>query len=856
MTIEKLTHLDCAATRFLSLICVVSVLGLGACTDAPSDILNKRALLERHDWWDNRDWEWYEANIPFFESPDADIDATYYYRWEVLTKHLVYGSPETGYTFTEFIDRPYWSGAYGAISCPLRHPAYEIRWLKNRRVIDDFAHYWFETPGAEPRSYSNWYGDAMWATYTVLGDRRFIEGVLPHMVTQYERWTREHFDPNHGMFSWVGAWDGMEYNINSRLTEDEFGGGEGYRPTLNSYMYADAMAISKAAALLGDGERSELFTDRAAALKSRVQEELWDPEREFFFHQFAMDERGGIHAKSLTYETGPHAGSPHGRELLGYVPWQFNLPDPGYEVAWKFLMDPEYFFAPFGPTTVERNDPQFLISPQCCWWSGNEWPYATTQTLVAMANLLNNYRQEVVSREDYFRLLKTYTLDHRMNGRPYVAEAANPDNGSWEGHNFFYHSEHYLHSAYVDLIVTGLVGLRPRDDNVVEVNPLVPDDWDYFALDDLFYHGHRLAVVWDRQGTRYGMGPGLTLLVDGREVARVPELGRVTGELPPGGGRQPQVDRSVNLAVNNGGRFYPWTTASYSHPSTPPHFAVDGNYWYHISPPNRWTTVGSENASDWIEVDFGIQRPVERIKLYFLDDGEGVRAPADYRVEAWNGSEWKEIAGQSRSPSAPTGHRANTIAFPETSSSRVRVVMTHRPGSASGLTELEVWSEATLPLPDPIAPIPNLAVARSSSTFRRPTVSASYTFSSDRIEQISDMAIAFTGYSRNRWTAYDSPNESDWVEVDLGEPRSVSGIDLYLYGDEGGVRAPRSYTVQHWDGVDWTNAQHQLRTPTRPAAWALNRVRFDAVRTDRIRVVFQHDLPAYTGVTELMIWED
>jgi hypothetical protein len=62
--------------------------------------------------------------------------------------------------------------------------------------------------------------------------------------------------------------------------------------------------------------------------------------------------------------------------------------------------------------------------------------------------------------------------------------------------------------------------------------------------------------------------------------------------------------------------------------------------------------------------------------------------------------------------------------------------------------------------------------------------------------------------------------------------------------------------VQHWDGVDWTNAQHQLRTPTRPAAWALNRVRFDAVRTDRIRVVFQHDLPAYTGVTELMIWED
>ncbi len=297
---DSLTHLDNAATRFLALAGLISALGLGACADTPDDILDKRALLERHDWWDNRDWEWYEANIPFFESPDADIDATYYYRWEVLTKHLVYGSPETGYTLTEFIDRPFWSGAYGGISCPLGHQAYEIRWLKNRRIIDDFAHYWFETPGAEPRNYSNWYGDAMWATYQVLGDRRFIEGALPHMVTQYEGWSREHFDPDHGMFSWVGAWDGMEYNINSRLTEDEFGGAEGYRPTLNSYMYADAMAISKAAALLGDVVRSAVFADRAAALKTRIQDELWDPEREFFFHQSANDEKGGVRAKSRT----------------------------------------------------------------------------------------------------------------------------------------------------------------------------------------------------------------------------------------------------------------------------------------------------------------------------------------------------------------------------------------------------------------------------------------------------------------------------------------------------------------------------------------------------------------------------
>src|SRR5437773_6843863 len=73
-------------------------------------ILDKQKLLDALTFWDNRDWDWYKANIPFFDSPDEDINTTYYYRWELVTKHLTYGSPNSGYTFTEFIDRPFWSG--------------------------------------------------------------------------------------------------------------------------------------------------------------------------------------------------------------------------------------------------------------------------------------------------------------------------------------------------------------------------------------------------------------------------------------------------------------------------------------------------------------------------------------------------------------------------------------------------------------------------------------------------------------------------------------------------------------------------------------------------------------------------
>src|SRR6476661_8675706 len=107
----------------------------------PAQILDKQKLLDRQTFWDNRDWDWYAANIPFFESPDADVDTTYYYRWELVTKHLVYGSPETGYAFTEFIDRPFWSGRYGAISCPAGHQLYEVRLLKDGDYAQDYAKY-------------------------------------------------------------------------------------------------------------------------------------------------------------------------------------------------------------------------------------------------------------------------------------------------------------------------------------------------------------------------------------------------------------------------------------------------------------------------------------------------------------------------------------------------------------------------------------------------------------------------------------------------------------------------------------------------------------------------------------------
>ena len=94
-------------------------------------------------------------------------------------------------------------------------------------------------------------------------------------------------------------------------------------------------------------------------------------------------------------------------------------------------------------------------------------------------------------------------------------------------------SRYYNHSTFADLVITGVVGLCPRADDVVEVDPLLPaSTWDWFCLDGVKYHGHFLTIIWDRIGTHYGHGQGLIVLADGHEIAHGTTLSKLTGKLP------------------------------------------------------------------------------------------------------------------------------------------------------------------------------------------------------------------------------------------------------------------------------------------------------------------------------------
>ena len=846
---------------------VLVFLFCGVRCDAQAQVLNKQEMLQRFDFWDNQDWDWYVDNIPFFECPDNDITLTYYYRWELITKHLTYGSPNTGYLFTEFIDRPFWSGAYGAISCPAGHQLYEARWLRSPRIAQDYSRYWLRTPGAQPRNYSTWLADSVWEVERTHPDQQFTTDLLNDLIANYEGWEKRHFVKEVGLFWQTGHDDGMEFNINSRQTQDILRGAPSYRPSFNAYMWADAIAIAKIAAVAGKPEIVAEYQKKANNLKEKMVELMWDEKRQFFYPVFKNDEeRDGHVSKALTktYESGQHAGSQYGRELIGYVPWQFEMFDEDrFDVSWKKLMDRDAFYADFGPSTVERNDPMFLLQKSCCWWSGQSWPYATTQTLKAMANLIQR-GTKVVNAADYVDLLGIYARSHRKDGRPYLAEALHPDTGSFEGHDGYNHSEHYFHSAYCDLVITGLVGFKTRDDDALELIPLAPSEWDYFALEDVRYRNKDVTILWDKNGTRYGKGKGLSVFVNNKQVVKSEELraikiDNVFAKNDETDSAQSQLasETLVNFAVNNDGTYYPRLTASFTGGDSPLMKVNDGNYWYVKHPPNRWTAEGSSNASDWIEIDFGTPRPIESLKLFFLDDGSESRIvpPESVTVEGYAQGKWFSIADQNATLKNVVGHKPTSIALKQVSLEKVRVTMQHASGGKSGLTEIEAWGPATLPLKAASPPAGNHAYNDGSAPFPQATASHSDRFGGLPKNAI-DGKVVFPPTPMNRWTSYESPNAQDWIQVEFKEPRKIGRAELYIYDDRGGVQPPKEYWAEYWTGKEWKRVSNEKHEPATPTGSVMNTCRFQAVETTKMRIVFVHKAPAKSGVTELEFWSE
>ena len=145
-------------------------------------------------------------------------------------------------------------------------------------------------------------------------------------------------------------------------------------------MYGNAKALAAIHVLANNQEKAIVYSAKADTLKTLTQNKLWNTADQFF--EVAKEKTDTLARV---------------KEAIGFIPWYFNMPDSNYSIAWQNVINPNTFLAPFGITTADRSHPQFRTHGCCkCEWDGAVWPFATAQTLTAMANLLDNYNQSVV----------------------------------------------------------------------------------------------------------------------------------------------------------------------------------------------------------------------------------------------------------------------------------------------------------------------------------------------------------------------------------------------------------------------------------------------------------------------------
>jgi hypothetical protein len=191
--------------------------------------------------------------------------------------------------------------------------------------------------------------------------------------------------------------------------------------------------------------------------------------------------------------------------------------------------------------------------------------------------------------------------------------------------------------------------------------------------------------------------------------------------------------------------------------------AIDGN------PYTRWSTQQPQQPGMWLQIDLGEVRPVSQVRL----DNE--QSPADYprgyvvQVSP-DGQDWTTVAEN------PVNDRPLNVTF---SPRDVRLIYIEQTGSDSvywwSIHAIEVSGEVKMS-------------ARTSH---------------NNIQVGADnLAQALDGRPETRWSSRSLQRPGMWLELDLHETRTVSGLTLDTTGSPSDY--PRGYVVRlSTDGQNW-----------------------------------------------------
>lgn len=308
-------------------------------------------------------------------------------------------------------------------------------------------------------------------------------------------------------------------------------------------------------------------------------------------------------------------------------------------------------------------------------------------------------------------------------GQPYTGESHYPTINMWSG-DTTNHSEHYLHSTYLDNVFTNLLGIMPTLDDRLEMRPLVPANWSYFAVENLPYHGTLLSIIWDASGTQYSgsnHSSGLSVYSNGTLIYQQSSLTPFNATLPFSSQEAASTlaarPRYANILTNPNA---PWglPNASADWELSPngdisPWAAwklIDNLLWYDTEPDNRWTNNQSTTPFNSVFLTLPRARTFNGVSLAIMEDverGGVVACPSAITVSLADGTVVAE-----RDPwTGCEGNALNTVLFdkPTVDPSNVttastgydvtadylQITLWNQLHYAVAVSEIQIWVEAS-----------------------------------------------------------------------------------------------------------------------------------------------------------------
>lgn len=681
---------------------------------------------------------WWVDNIPYIDVPEPAIKKYIYYRWWLMRFNFLDADiPGNDFQFPTSIEGVLGYNNAIALTVPmfiddlkyLRDPMYSYGpWVSTGESSGGGR--FMDNPG-DPENWSNSYtqyiSEAAWRSYEIHGGQapiiqnlaRYAEGDVKGQLAFYDH------DGN-GLIEY--DWGALTGNDADAVSFD-------WRPgnldrAEAAYQYSGALAAANAYEQAGNTAKATEMRGIADRIRDAILTVLWNPDDQLFEHRHVA-----------TNEHVPW------KEINNYYPFAVGaIPNQQpYTDALRLFADPALY--PIFPFYTANQADKAEAAEQGFPGSNNFSQINSTVQFRLFSSVLHNYTTPYITAQDYKKLLYWNAWAGFIGGNTAWPDSNeywfnwNPTTQTINGRSGIHHT---ILGGSNWTVIEDVLGVRPRADAKVELAP-IDIGWDHAMVDNLRYRDRDLTVVWDDPAdgiTHYpGVPEGYSAYVDGVRVFTVDRLTHVvwdpaTGQVDTTGNTLYSTmfaglhapkdvvltgDRVVDLFQKAGANLTSTApnlarnaSASYTAPGSSAAAAVDGTT---VSAP-IWSSQGSPNAEDTVEVNLGAPQRVDDVKLYFYRDRTttGLAEPASYRLQYHNGRTWVDVPSQAKSPAIPRANY-NHVQFPALTTQRLRVVLNHQAGHKTALKELQVFrTGAAAPHVRNVAPY---ALATVDSSFRQ-----------------------------------------------------------------------------------------------------------------------------------------